>query len=319
MMATFDPAPHRDALLARALPDGSFAVSPGSASRPDATAWATVALHAMGTNPAACVAARTALAGLQRPDGSVPVVPERPAATWPTALALLAWLPDPAFATQAKAAAQWLLTHTGRHWPKQDNAITAHDPSIKGWAWINDTHSWVEPTAQAMLSLGVMGLGHSPRVAEAARMLLDRQLPDGGWNYGNTRVFRNTLLPIPECSGHALAALAGRADRAAVDVSLGYLAGPECAVATPLAATWRAFGLTAWQAAPDNTLPLLATTLDRQSRYGPYDTPLLAQVLAALASGGRFAALVGEEREEKMPPAAGVDHPPRTPWKGGGL
>ena len=44
-------APYREALRDRALPDGSFAVSPGSASRPDATAWAAVALCALDAAP----------------------------------------------------------------------------------------------------------------------------------------------------------------------------------------------------------------------------------------------------------------------------
>jgi hypothetical protein len=316
-MATFDPTPHRDALLARVLPDGSFAVAPGAASRPDATAWAVVALAALDAAPKICAAARTALARLQQADGSVPALPERPTATWPTALALLAWLPDPAFAAKAEAATAWLLTHPGQHWPKQANSASGHDPSIKGWAWIEGTHSWVEPTAQAMLSLTAEGRGDTPQVAEAVRMLLDRQLPSGGWNYGNTQVFHNMLLPIPECTGHALAALAGRTSRESVAPSLGYLAGPDCAVATPLSAAWRAFGLTAWEAAPSGTLELVATALERQTRYGPYDTPLLAQALAALATDGRFAALAGGR--EKSPPAAGGDNHPRVPVTGGNL
>jgi hypothetical protein len=317
MMAAFDLAPHRDALLARALPDGSFAVAPGSAPRPDATAWAAMALSVADAPPEVPAAARKVLAALQQPDGSVPVDPRRPTAAWPTPLAILAWLPDPAFASRVEAAAAWLLSHPGQHWARETNSVTGHDPSIKGWSWIEGTHSWVEPTAQAMLALAALGRAEAPQVAEAARMLLDRQLPDGGWNYGNTRVFRHMLLPIPESTGHALAALAGRTSRESVAPSLGYLAGPDCAVATPLSAAWRAFGLTAWDAAPAEALSLLATTLERQSRYGPYDTPLLAQVLAALASEGRFAALTEERR--KMPPAAGGDNPPRTPLKGDGV
>lgn len=289
-------APHRDALLARALPDGSFAVAPGSGSRPDATAWAAVALSVLGDAPEAVAAARAALARLQRPDGSVPVLPERPETAWPTPLAILAWQPDPALRSRAEAAASWLLGHPGEHWAntKSVSSIFGHDPSIKGWPWINGTHSWVEPTAQVMLSLAAMGRAQAPQLAEAARMLLDRQLPEGGWNYGNTRVFHNVLLPIPECTGHALAALAvlpERPEKATVARSLAYLAGPECAVATPLAATWRAFGLTAWEAAPPDTLALVLRALDQQTRYGVYDTPLLAQALAAVASDGRFAAL----------------------------
>lgn len=287
-------APHRDALIARALPDGSFAVVPGSGSRPDATAWAAVALHVSGAAPQLVAAARQSLAAAQAPDGSVPLLPERPTAVWPTALAILAWLPDPIWRPRAEAAAAWLLTHPGQHWPKEKNDIFGHDPSIKGWPWIEGTHSWVEPTGQAMLSLAALGQATAPPVAEAGRMLLNRQLPQGGWNYGNTSVFHNFLLPIPESTGHALAALAvlpQKPDRSAVAPSLAYLASPACAVDTPLTAVWRAFGLTAWEAAPPDTMELVAGSLARQSRYGPYDTPLLAQALAALASGGRFAAL----------------------------
>ncbi len=285
------------ALRQRALPDGSFAVAPGTGSRPDATAWAAVALQAAGLAPELAAAARQSLAAAQSPDGSVPVLPERPTAVWPTGLAILAWLPDPEFAPQAAAAVAWLLGHPGQHWPRQEGGVFGHDTDIKGWPWIEGTHSWVEPTSQAVLALTAAGQAGQAQVAEAARLLLDRQLPDGGWNYGNTRVFRNMLLPVPESTGFALTALAalsvpnGRPDRSRVAASLNYLAGPECAVATPLAAAWRAFGLTAWEAAPPDALANLGRALDLQARYGPYDTPLLAQVLAAAASQGRFSAL----------------------------
>jgi len=285
---------HRDALLARALPDGSFALAPGMHARPEATAWAAVALHALDAAPETVAAARTALARLQRPDGSVPLLPECPEAAWPTPLAILAWLPDPHFRGRAEAAAAWLLGHPGRHWAKAADSPSDHDTSLKGWPWIEGTHSWVEPTAQVMLSLAALGQAEAPEMAEAGRMLLDRQLPAGGWNYGNTRVFHHELRPMPECTGHALAALAvlpTPPPQAAVAKSLASLAGPDCAVATPLTATWRAFGLVAWEEGPPDILEPVARALDRQSRYGAYDTPLLAQALAALASGGRFADL----------------------------
>jgi hypothetical protein len=64
-------------------------------------------------------------------------------------------------------------------------------------------------------------------------------------------------------------------------------------VATPLSAAWRAFGLGAWGVAGEDATALCLAALERQSRYGPYDTPQLAQCLAAAASRGRFAALHG--------------------------
>ncbi|MCA9481876.1 MAG: hypothetical protein KC545_16145, partial [Nitrospira sp.] len=54
-------------------------------------------------------------------------------------------------------------------------------------------------------------------------MLIDRQLPHGGWNSGNTLVFGKELLPLPECTGIALQALAGNTERPLVEHSLSYL------------------------------------------------------------------------------------------------
>ncbi len=284
-----------DALIRRAAPDGTFAVAEGAASRPDATAWAAMALFAAGLAPKLVAAARSSLAAAQSPDGRLALAPERPEAAWPTALALMAWLPDPARAENVSRAAAWLLAHPGSHWPKrpEEQVVIGHDTNLRGWNWIDGTHSWVEPTSLAMLALGALAAPPAEALAEATRLLLDRQLPGGGWNYGNTRVFRNTLLPVPESAGHALAALAGRAAPDDVALSLAYLQGPQCAVATPLAAAWRAFGLGAWGLAGQDEAALCLAALERQSRYGPYDTPQLAQCLAAAASRGRFAALLG--------------------------
>ncbi|MEL7638677.1 MAG: prenyltransferase/squalene oxidase repeat-containing protein [Solidesulfovibrio sp.] len=284
--------PYWRQLLERAAPDGGFAAAPAGPSRPDATAWAAMALHAGGGPPEMVTAARGTLAGAQTPDGRVPYLPERPETGWPTALALAAWLPDPDFTDQAARAAAWLLGHPGKAWPGDKNGIFGHDTSLAGWNWIEGTHSWVEPTAQVMLALSALPAPPEPALAEGARLLVDRQLPGGGWNYGNTRVFRNILLPIPECTGHALAALAGRAEPETVAASLAYLAGPDCASPTPLAAAWRAFGLGAWGRADAAVLGNLAVTLARQERHGPYDTALVAQLLAAAASRGRFSAIV---------------------------
>jgi hypothetical protein len=288
-------APYYETLIRRAGPDGSFAVADGEPGRPDATAWAAMALCAAGLAPELAVAARAALAAAQAEDGRLPLLPGRPEAAWPTSLALLAWTADPAFAGPAQRAAAWLVDHPGSHWPNpdRDTGVLGHDTSLRGWAWIDGTHSWVEPTALAMLALSATAAPPRAALDEATRLLLDRQLPAGGWNYGNTRVFRNMLLPMPESTGHALAALGGRVGGREVARSLAYLQGPSCAVATPLTAAWRAFGLGAYGRAGPCAAALCRQALARQERYGPYDTPQLAQCLAAAVSGGRFAALLG--------------------------
>ena len=86
------------------------------------------------------------------------------------------------------------------------------------------THSWVEPTAINVLALRSAGQAGHPRCREAVKLLLDRQLPQGGWNYGNTTVLGHVLLPQVQPTGLALAALAGETDaRSKVQPSLDYL------------------------------------------------------------------------------------------------
>ena len=117
---------------------------------------------------------------------------------------------------------------------------------LKGWPWIEDTHSWVEPTATCVMALRGAGHGQHDRVREAVRMILDRQLPHGGWNVGNTIVFGNELHPMPEGTGSALASLAGVVDEAEVARSLDYLHGEVDRLRTPISLGWGLIGLAAW-------------------------------------------------------------------------
>ena len=77
---------------------------------------------------------------------------------------------------------------------------------------MSGTHSWVEPTAINVLALRSADQAGHPRCREAVKLLLDRQLPEGGWNYGNTTVLGHVLRPQVQPTGLALAALAGETD-----------------------------------------------------------------------------------------------------------
>ena len=68
-------------------------------------------------------------------------------------MAILAWAKMTGFEQEIERAIQFLLMNTGGHWSKKENAPTGHDTAIKGWPWIEDTHSWIEPTALAILAL----------------------------------------------------------------------------------------------------------------------------------------------------------------------
>lgn len=115
-------------------------------------------------------------------------------------------------------------------------------------------------------------------------MLLDRQLPHGGWNYGNTLMFGRELHPMPETTGAALTGLVGLVPRERVNRSIDYLEGEVDRLRTPLSLGWALLGLAAWRRFPSNVAGLVERCLTRQSRYGVYDTSALCVLaLGALA------------------------------------
>ncbi len=178
-----------DRMLAeRVLPDGGFSGQPGGGYMPDATAWAILALAGSRSRADLVRRARTRLAADQLDDGRISVSPEYPDAYWTTSMAILAWQGSRFHHEHQARAIRFLLQTSGRHWKKDSRSPVGHDTSITGWPWVADTHSMVEPTATSILALRAAGQGAHGRVREAVRMLLDRQLADGGWNYGNTVV-----------------------------------------------------------------------------------------------------------------------------------
>jgi hypothetical protein len=263
---------------------GGFRERQGGLYRADATAWAILTLTAAGDGLDIFNAARSRLAADQLRNGSICISPSYPQAVWPTSLAILAWQGSPVHHSQQARAVQFLLETTGRHWKKSAGDPMAHNPALKGWPWIADTHSWVEPTAISMIALHGAGYERHPRIEEATRMLMDRQLPHGGWNCGNTIVFGQELRPAPESTGAALHALAGLIPREEVQSSLDYLGNEVTHLRTPIALGWSLLGLNSWGVAVPNVQSLITDCLKRQERYGPYDTTSLCLLVLPLVS-----------------------------------
>jgi hypothetical protein len=271
-------------LSRRLLPDGGLVGSLGGTFQVAATAWGVLAFRVCGGSDEVLERLRALLTREQSGDGRVCVNREHPASYWPTALALLAWQNSLASQVAQSRAAHFLLGATGTHFAKKPDDPSAHDPNLKGWPWIENTHSWVEPTATCVMALRATGYGQHDRVREAIRMILDRQLPHGGWNAGNTLVFGKELHPNPECTGAALTGLAGAVGQEKVARSIDYLQGEVDRLRTPISLGWSLLGLAAWDLWPSNGMTLVERCLVNQSRYGDYDTSALCLLfLGALA------------------------------------
>jgi len=265
----------------RALPQGGFARSPGEPFDVPSTAWAVLALLASGAPREPMGKAAGRLVELQQPDGRLPVDPRFREAYWPTSLLVLVASALPGLEKAGDKAVESLLALSGAHWVKGPGEPHGHDTNIPGWGWASFSHSWVEPTALAVLALKLRGMRDHERVKQGVALLLDRQLASGGWNYGNTAVFGRPLFPTPESTGHALCALEGSVPPESVSASLAYLTDEVKTVRTPLSLAWGIIALSAWGKRPNEVGDWIDQSLRLQSRYGPYETSLLAQLVIA--------------------------------------
>jgi hypothetical protein len=252
------------------------------------TALAALALLAAGRGRPA-TAALDWLLSAQSADGSLGIDAHTRQPCWPTAWAILAWNTaakgisnaKTKWSAAAKRAMTWTLSTSGRPHTssEQEFRLVGHDTTLQGWPWVAGTHSWVEPTAINVLALRSAGQAGHPRCREAVKLLLDRQLPEGGWNYGNTIVLGRVLRPHIQPTGLALAALAGETGiRAKVQPSLDYL-HRVLSQRTPTASLCYALlglaGHGLWPEAADNCLSS-AWQRTQAGDGSPYHAALLA-------------------------------------------
>jgi hypothetical protein len=220
-----------------------YAADAAPASEP--TALAALALHANGHGQAARPALDF-LSRLQAKDGSVGVREGEPTPGWPTSLAVIAWRTiDPRkFEREAAAGLKWILEARGETLPRAPQF--GHDTEIAAWSYAENTHSWVEPTAFAVAALKRAGLSQHKRTRDGVRMLLDRLLPGGGCNYGNTYVLGQLLRPHVQPTGIALLALAGEQDAdGRIAKSVAWLRRSLVPETTASSLSWGLIGLSA--------------------------------------------------------------------------
>jgi len=281
-------------------PSGGFSYNQNEDARPDSTAWAIMALSVFGEDEQACEEGRTYLQKHQDPEGRIRIGPNYPKASWPTPLAIIAWETSDQYQKEKELAIQFMINFSGYHFSKENNSLVGHDPSIKGWPWIADTHSWVIPTGLAIIALQIVGVTHQ-RILEGQHMILDRQLAQGGWNYGNTSVFGKELLPLPECTGVALEALSRTTDMTLIEKSIHYLIKELPNLQTPISLGWALLGLGAWGMKPSYSDELVVKSLHLQKKYGPFPLPSLALLLCAAQAPKGFHSLFSQRQRKNSP------------------
>jgi hypothetical protein len=272
----------RRELLSRRAPTGSWGYRDGGSPAVEPTALAGLGLIATegaphfdslaaGTTgvPAAVRPGAAWLAGLQRDDGSLPAVPGSPTPGWATPHAMLFWSRLEGFEERRRRARDWLLSVSGQPLSPavEERGVLGHDPSLVGWSWVANTHSWLEPTAMAILALCREGCQADPRVGQGVSLIVDRAIPSGGWNYGNNVVFGRALHPQPAPTGIALLALAirGPHDCAVVPPAIDYLRRTLSSTRAAASVGWGVLGLKAHGACPREAESWLAEAYDHCS------------------------------------------------------
>jgi hypothetical protein len=202
--------------------DGGWGYFRQKSSRIEPTAWIAF------SNPPMAESAREWLAGRQSDHGWLLDGPGLPVNYGFNGLALLALLAPGRATPTARRLSQGVVGARGLALAQSPSL--RQDNSLQAWSWVQDTFSWVEPTAYCLLalkraqSLGVVGAAEiAARLADGERMLADRACAGGGWNYGNAHVFEQDLRPYAPTTALALLALQDRRDLPCVQAGLQFL------------------------------------------------------------------------------------------------
>jgi hypothetical protein len=191
----------------------------------------------------------------------------------------------------------FLLSLQGEKIKPEDNPHIGHNTLLAGWPWVQGTHSWLEPTALAYLALKAAGTRMNPRAVEAVALMLDRLLPEGGCNHGNTFVLGQTLKPHVQPTGLVLLALGGGETEGdpRIEKSLEYLESEHREATAAASLAYALSGLTAHGRRPPQ-----ADALIERAATGPtleLGSFGVRRPLLALAALGDRSPLVEMSRE----------------------
>jgi hypothetical protein len=245
--------------------------------RIEPTCWALLALGS-AWNPAFGVWTDFAgphvryLLGRQRKDGLLTDTPPALVNFTSHALAVLLSAEFPAVVPdEAASAARTALLRT--RGVRLEAADPRQDNQLQGWPWVNDTFSWIEPTAWALLALKRSDTGRTDsdsrsRRDEAERLLINRTCVGGGWNYGNASSQGQDLRAFVPTTAVGLLAMQDRRSEESVQRSLAFLVRERAGESSTMALSLAVIALHLFDEPCDDLEARLAETVSVSDERG---------------------------------------------------
>jgi hypothetical protein len=290
----------RETLLSGTNPDGGWAYYQGHASRLEPTCWALLALLAdASTTGWDASAHRTFLQRSQRRDGlflEAAVGDENRPNLGFNGLAALLLLAERQLAPEASRTALFSALIANKGVKLSASWINRQDNALQGWAWIDSSFSWVEPTCWCVLALkkAMKAMSDSRdahgRIREAERLLVDRCCAAGGWNYGNSNMLGQDLRPYVSTTALGLLAMQDRREDPCVVRSFDYLVHHRLSETSAMALGLTLMALRRFGAPTEDVEDQLLSQWDRTAFLGNFH--LIAIALYSLTGGPRGEAFV---------------------------
>jgi hypothetical protein len=287
----------RESLVAGANPDGGWAYYPGHVSRLEPTSWALLALLADPSTAGGDMSAhRDFLLRSRRRDGLLleRAVGEenRPNLAF-NGFAALLLLAERHLASDTirTALLSALIANKGIQFSASPSPINRQDNTLQGWAWTDETFSWVEPTCWCVLALkkassvsaGARDAGARDRIRDGERLLVDRCCAAGGWNYGNANMLGQDLRPYVSSTALGLLAMQDRREEPSVVRSLDYLVRHRLSEASAMALALTLISLRVFGVPAEDVESRLLSQWDRTAFLGNHH--LIALALFSLTGG----------------------------------
>jgi len=274
--------------------DGGWGYRPGRRSLVEPTGLCLAALAA-GGGGAGASAGLDFLRSCRKSSGAIGIDPTDPEASWMAYAAILAFdaLGAADEARRLAEAALAMEDASGRFTADEVSSIAMtyrYDASIRGWPWTPGTTAWVEPTALFMIALVRAGISpEHERLKSGVRLLVDRRVRSGGWNFGNPYSQTQELEATPLSTALALAGLGAAGypgERAAVREGLRYLAGALAGDVSAIALAWSALALECYPFGGPGRPDPVARLAGLQAESGGFRDNLVETALAALVLSG---------------------------------